>query len=126
MPERSVARFAALASSSGIAWAGDLPRPARMLDRPEPIDVVALLPDEAPRLFIWRRRRYRVTQGDGPERLYGEWWRDHGVEGEQPYTVRDYYQVETETGGRYWLFRAGDGENPVTGPMRWFIHGAFA
>ena len=97
-----------------------------MLDRPEPIDVVALLPDEAPRLFIWRRRRYRVTQGDGPERLYGEWWRDQGVEGEQPYTVRDYYQVETETGGRYWLFRAGDGENLVTGPMRWFIHGAFA
>jgi len=48
------------------------------------------------------------------------------VEGEQPFTVRDYYQVETVSGGRYWLFRAGDGQNPSTGSMRWFIHGAFA
>jgi protein ImuB len=30
------------------------------------------------------------------------------------------------SGGRYWLFRAGDGEHAATGAMRWFIHGAFA
>jgi protein ImuB len=126
MPERSVAFSRALAASSGRAWDKDLPRPARMLARPEPIDVIALLPDDAPRMFIWRRTRYAVTRGDGPERLHGEWWRDAGLEGEQPFTVRDYYQVETATGGRYWLFRAGDGENPATGSMRWFIHGAFA
>jgi len=126
MPERSVDRPAALAPSHDAAWDDDLPRPARMLARPEPVDVIALLPDDAPRMFVWRGRRFAVTRGDGPERLHGEWWRDGGVEGEQPYTVRDYYQVETATGGRYWLFRLGDGVNPSTGTMKWFIHGAFA
>jgi len=126
MPERSVVRVAALRATGGPAWADDLPRPARMLARPEPVDVIALLPDDAPRLFIWRRQRYRVTRGDGPERLQGEWWRGGGIEGETPLSVRDYYQVETEEGGRYWLFRLGDGVNPATGSMRWFVHGAFA
>ncbi|RYG89841.1 MAG: DNA polymerase Y family protein [Alphaproteobacteria bacterium] len=126
MPERSISLIPALEPAAPGAWDGDMPRPARMLNRPEPIDVIALLPDEAPRLFIWRGKRFRVTQGDGPERLHGEWWREHGVEGELPLSVRDYYQVETETGGRYWLFRLGDGEHNATGSMRWFIHGAFA
>lgn len=126
MPERSVALAAPLAPSGGEDFADDLPRPSRMLARPEPINVIALLPDEAPRLFIWRRKRYRVRQGDGPERLQGEWWRDGGIEGETPLSVRDYYQVETEEGGRYWLFRLGDGVHASTGSMHWFIHGAFA
>jgi len=126
MPERSVVAAPALAPRNGHGWDDDLPRPARMLDRPEPIDVIALLPDEAPRLFIWRRKRYRVTQGDGPERLHGEWWRESGAEADKALIVRDYYQVETETGGRYWLFRLGDGSDQATGSMRWFIHGAFA
>jgi protein ImuB len=126
MPERSAAIAPALGAAQGEGWDDDLPRPARMLARPEPIEVIALLPDDAPRLFVWRGKRYRVTQGDGPERLHGEWWRDGGVEGEQPLSVRDYYQVETMSGGRYWLFRAGDGEHAATGAMPWFIHGAFA
>ena len=126
MPERSVAFAPALQGCESSVWADDLPRPSRMLARPEPIDVIALLPDDAPRMFVWRRKRYRVTQGDGPERLHGEWWRDGGIEGETPLSVRDYYQVETEGGGRYWLFRLGDGVHSSTGSMRWFLHVAFA
>lgn len=126
MPERSAASSPALDTARGTGWDDDLPRPARMLARPEAIEVIALLPDDAPRIFIWRGKRYRVTQGDGPERLHGEWWRDAGIESEQPLSIRDYYQVETMSGGRYWLFRAGDGENRSTGSMRWFLHGAFA
>jgi protein ImuB len=126
MPERSVARAPALDKPQGTAWDDDMPRPCRMLSPPEPIDVTAMLPDHPPAMFIWRRKRFRVTQADGPERLHGEWWREAGQEAERPFAVRDYYQVETATGGRYWLFRLGDGENPATGPMRWFIHGAFA
>jgi protein ImuB len=126
MPERVRARQSPLADASGTAWDGDLPRPCRMLDFPEPIDVTAMLPDHPPAMFIWRRKRFRVTRADGPERLHGEWWRESGDEATRPQTVRDYYQVETLTGGRYWLFRLGDGENFATGPMRWFIHGAFA
>lgn len=126
MPERSVAITPALRQAEGATWSNDLPRPSRMLARPEPVDVIALLPDDAPRLFVWRGKRYRVTQGDGPERLQGEWWQGGGIEGGTPLSVRDYYQVETEAGGRYWLFRLGDGVHAATGSMRWFIHGAFA
>ena len=126
MPERSVRVTPALSEGGGAAWHADLPRPCRMLANPEPIDVTAMLPDHPPAMFIWRRKRFRVTQADGPERLHGEWWRDAGLEAERPYAVRDYFQVETTGGGRYWLFRIGDGENPATGTMRWFIHGAFA
>jgi protein ImuB len=126
LPERSVIARPALEPIRGMAWDEHLPRPCRMLNPPEPIDVTAMLPDHPPAMFIWRRKRFRVTQADGPERLHGEWWRDGGQESDQPFLVRDYYQVETETGGRYWLFRVGDGENPSTGSMRWFLHGAFA
>lgn len=126
MPERSVGRAPALSIPGGAAWHEDLPRPSRMLSPPEAIDVTAMLPDHPPAMFVWRSKRFRVAQADGPERLHGEWWRDAGIEADRPYTVRDYFQVETTGGGRYWLFRLGDGENSATGAMRWFIHGAFA
>lgn len=126
MPERTVGSTTALAVHSGREWADDLPRPSRMLSPPEPIEVTAMLPDHPPAMFVWRRKRYRVTQADGPERLQGEWWRGGGHEAEQPFAVRDYFQVEIEGGGRYWIFRLGDGERPASGPMRWYLHGAFA
>ena len=126
MPERAVLSLPALARPDGAAWSDRLPRPSRMLFPPEPIEVVALQPDHPPAMFIWRGRHFRVAGADGPERLHGEWWRERGMEASLPLAVRDYYQVETTSGGRYWLFRQGDGENPATGPMRWFLHGAFA
>lgn len=126
MPERSVATVPALQAGAGRRWADDLPRPGRLIDPPQPIQVTAMLPDHPPAMFVWGRKRYRVTQADGPERLHGEWWRDAGHEAATPYSVRDYFQVEVEGGGRYWIFRLGDGERAASGPMRWFIHGAFA
>lgn len=126
MPERSSARLPALAPAADRAWNDALPRPSRVLSPPEAVQVTAMLPDHPPAMFIWRGKRFRVTRADGPERLHGEWWRPCGHEAAQPQAVRDYFQVETENGGRYWLFRLGDGANPATGPMRWFIHGAFA
>lgn len=126
MPERSVGQTGPLATASASRWADDLPRPGRLLDPPQPIQVTAMLPDHPPAMFMWRGKRYRVVEADGPERLHGEWWRGAGHEARQPYAVRDYFQVEVEGGGRYWLFRQGDGEHPATGPMTWFLHGAFA
>ena len=130
MPERSIGVGPALGAMPGRAvgqdWDDDLPRPSRMLIPPEPVDVTAMLPDHPPAMFVWRRKRYRVLQADGPERLQGEWWRDDGHEAAYPQAVRDYFQVEVEGGGRYWLFRLGDGERPSSGSMRWFMHGAFA
>jgi len=103
-------------------WHPRWPRPARLLRRPEPLDhVIAELPDQPPRRFTWRGETHQIVRADGPERILGEWW--HRTTEAQ--SVRDYFQVEDETGHRFWLFRRGDGERAETGDLAWFIHGAF-
>jgi protein ImuB len=120
VPERSVRRIPALARSTG-GWPADLPRPVRLLDPPQPIEAMALLPDHPPIAFTWRRVRHRVRHADGPERIAGEWWkRDR-----EWISVRDYFRVEDEDGRRFWLFRRGNGSDADTGDMRWFLHGVF-
>jgi protein ImuB len=132
VPERSVCkappvpgpRPAKLRSDklrSGRTWPADLPRPVRLLDPPQPVEAMALLPDHPPVAFTWRRIRHRVRRADGPERIAGEWWKRDG----EMRSVRDYYRVEDEDGRRFWLFRRGDGSDSVTGDMRWFLHGFF-
>ena len=75
--------------------------------RPEPIETVALLPDHPPVTFTWRGIRRRVKRADGPERVFGEWWKRDA----ELIAVRDYFQVEDEAGERFWIYRAGDGED---------------
>ncbi|MCT8999931.1 Y-family DNA polymerase [Chelativorans intermedius] len=121
VPERSVTRVPALAPESGATWEGDWPRPPRLLPRPEPIETMALLPDNPPVWFTWRGVRRRVRRADGPERIRGEWWKRDA----EMSTVRDYFRVEDEAGERYWLFRSGDGERGESGSQKWFLHGIF-
>lgn len=122
VPERSVGRVAPLDPPTGASWPADWPRPSRLLPRPEPVETMALLPDHPPVAFTWRGARHRVKRADGPERIFGEWWRREG----ETDAVRDYFAVEDEAGERFWLFRAGDGEDPATGDQSWFLHGIFA
>ena len=119
VPERSVRRVHPFADPAGWPkW----PRPARLLVPPERVEnVVALLPDQPPRRFTWRGRAYRVRAADGPERIHGEWWRARS----EADAVRDYFQVEDEEGARFWLFRRGNGEDPRTGDLSWYLHGLF-
>ena len=122
VPERSVQKIEPAAISSGANWPRRWPRPARLLARPERIETVALLPDQPPVSFTWRGVRRRVRRADGPERIFGEWWRrDQEVD-----AIRDYFQVEDEGGERFWVFRRGDGERAVTGDLSWYLHGFFA
>jgi protein ImuB len=121
VPERSVARVPPLAPETGATWEGDWPRPPRLLARPEPVETMALLPDNPPIWFSWRGVRRRVRRADGPERIRGEWWKRNA----EMTTVRDYFRVEDESGERYWLFRSGDGEHAESGSQRWFLHGIF-
>lgn len=121
VPERSVCRIPAMAADTGAAWPGHWPRPSRLLPYPEPVETVALLPDHPPVSFTWRGVRRRLRRGDGPERVFGEWWKRDA----ELVAVRDYFRVEDEAGERYWLYRAGDGEDTATGSHRWFIHGVF-
>ena len=75
-----------------------------------------------------RARSYRYTRATssesavGPERVFGEWWKGDS----ELIAVRDYFQVEDESGERFWIYRAGDGEDAATGSHRWFLHGIFA
>ncbi len=122
IPEHAVKRVTALAPATGANWPPHWPRPSRLLDPPERVETVALLPDHPPAFFTWRGRRRRVARADGPERVFGEWWKATT----ETKAVRDYFQVEDEAGERFWLYRAGDGEDPVTGSQDWFVHGIFA
>lgn len=121
VPERSVTRVAPTAPDTGEAWPDHWPRPSRLLPTPEPIETVALLPDHPPVSFTWRGVRRRVKRADGPERVFGEWWKRDA----ELIAVRDYFQVEDEAGERFWIYRAGDGEDAATGSHRWFLHGIF-
>ena len=97
-------------------------RPARLLARPEPLSgVVALLPDQPPRRFVWRGDLHTVRAADGPERIHGEWWRREG----EVWAVRDYFRLEDERGARFWVFRRGDGVDGATGDLSWWLHGLF-
>jgi protein ImuB len=121
VPERSFVRVSPTAPASEDRWPAHWPRPSRLLATPEPIQTVALLPDHPPVSFTWRGIRRRVKRADGPERVFGEWWK-RDVE---MVAVRDYFQVEDEGGERHWIFRAGDGEDAATGSHKWYLHGIF-
>ncbi|MGE5721212.1 MAG: DUF6504 family protein, partial [Sphingomonadales bacterium] len=120
VPERSLRKVPPLAQSGD--WSPEWPRPVRLLIRPEPVDqVLALLPDGPPRRFTWRGETHVVRCADGPERIYGEWWKHPG----EAHAVRDYFQIEDEEGARFWIFRRGDGVDPRTGALDWYLHGVF-
>lgn len=136
----------------------EAPRPVLLLERPEPITVMAEVPDGPPLRFTWRRVEHRVVAAEGPERIAPAWWRslprpsypddsESGGTGEDDPAAalgermalsrapgtRDYYRIEDQEGGRYWVFRDGlygrdeDAEGCGTaGVPVWFLHGMFA
>jgi len=73
--------------------------------------VVSVVPDGPPLMFRLHGGEHRIARTWGPERIETGWWRSRCVR-------RDYYQVETREGLRYWLFR-----EISTG--RWFLQGTF-
>jgi len=123
VPERAVGRSAPLAgAASARPWNPDLPRPTRLLKRPEPIEVMAKLPDDPPLRFTWRGRHHRLRAAEGPERIGQEWWRGD-FDDTGPGKIRDYYRVEDEAGGRFWIYRQGlYGDDALP---KWWLHGLF-
>ena len=97
-------------------------RPLRLLARPEPIEAVAEVPDGPPLRFRWRRALHEVIAAEGPERIEGAWWSEHGG------PARDYFRVEDKSGLRFWLFRSGLYRDLAqgAGAPTWFLHGTFA
>lgn len=98
------------------SWPMDRSRPVRLLVEPEPIEVMAPVPDDPPVMFRWRNRVHRIGRAEGPERLAAEWWLGDGE-------CRDYYRVEDGDGRRFWVFRAGPYQSGRV--ARWYLHGFF-
>ena len=121
VPERSQFPVPIHALATTAAWVSPWPRPVRLLDPPEQVDALAMVPDHPPRAFTWRRVRHLVVRADGPERIHGEWWHRSG----EMVALRDYWAVENVEGRRFWLFRQGDGVEAATGGLSWFLHGFF-
>lgn len=105
-----------LASSSPPRGA----RPPRLFRRPEPVEVMAEIPEGPPVHFRWRRALHRVARAEGPERIAPEWWQDDSSDRD-----RDYFRVEDQSGRRYWLYREGFYGAADDAP-RWYMHGIFA
>jgi protein ImuB len=80
--------------------------------RPLRLPVMSIAPEGPPVRFRLAGRDHRIARVWGPERIETGWWRGRCVR-------RDYYQVETGGGERFWLFRE-------LGSGAWFLHGDFA
>ena len=96
-------------------------RPLRLFARPEPVEVLAEVPEGPPLRFRWRRLLHEVARAEGPERIAPEWWRGE----EDGRLTRDYYRVEDREGRRYWLYREGLYGREADRPA-WYVHGLFA
>jgi len=109
----------AKAKWEAIRDSGEAPRrPLRLFAQPEPVDVIAEIPEGPPLRFRWRRVLHTVAFAEGPERIAMEWWRNEQL-------TRDYFRVETEDGQRFWLYRDGLFRQNGLEP-RWYLHGIFS
>ena len=125
IPEQAQLELPAADAPPPLPWQepdpGEPPtRPFHLFDPPQPIEVIAEVPDGPPHQFRWRRQAHAVRRYEGPERIAAEWWRRRDNGG----LTRDYYRVEDAQGRRFWLFRHGlyeEKDDP-----RWYIHGVFA
>ncbi len=120
LPERAVGAIPALAKSTAFVWSPGMPlppRPLRLLQQPERIEVA--VPDRRPARFRWRRTDHEVCLAEGPERISPEWWKRKAET-----RTRDYWRIEDATGRRFWIYRRG---LPQVGRTpEWFLHGLFA
>jgi protein ImuB len=116
-PERAQQRVPVERAAAMPSWWRERPRPLRLLAEPVPLPVTEDA-GGAPFALRDRQRLRRIAVAEGPERIEPEWWRPP-AEGDRP--ARDYWRVEDEEGGRFWLYRERSGSEP-----RWFLHGLFA
>jgi protein ImuB len=158
IPETAVQSKPFTAKAPG-AWVDEIParyddvllRPLTLFAPPQPIEVIAGVPEDPPQRFIWRRLSHRVLRAEGPERIAWEWWRaeektsdvaqdearvrselDVSLVGGVPIgdlepardrRLRDYYRLEDDQGRRFWVFR--EGAYAAGTEPRWFLHGLF-
>jgi protein ImuB len=93
------------------------PRPAVLLQPPEPAEVTSLVPDGPVAMVRWRGRSWTVLRTTGPERVAPEWWREKSMGAAR--ATRDYFVLQLEGGAWIWACRES-----LRGA--WFVHGVWA
>lgn len=92
-------------------------RPSLLFSRPEPVQTIAMLPDNPPSFLHWRGKKLRIITGIGPERIAPEWWASS--ESSSHFAERDYFKVQDDSGRWLWLYREQES-------LEWFLHGVWA
>lgn len=82
------------------------PRPARVLRKPQPLKQMGH--------FLVGRKKWRVSEWHGPERISVEWWMDPELQGFR----RDYFRVVAENGEQLWIYS-------VPSHSGYYLHGYF-
>ena len=93
----------------------DEDRPSVLLDPPDPVDVIAAVPDGPPVQLRWRHCEHRLVASIGPERIAPQWWKDRSDGG----GTRDYFKVQNHHGQWLWIYRDHK-------TKQWFVHGEWS
>lgn len=101
-------------TSEEPAYIRTLPRPLHLL--PVPNDILTMVSpsddrEGRPISFTYQGTIHRLSTVSGPERIAGHWWDGRGK-------TRDYFDVQTPSGQRFWIFRVMQTGN-------WYLHGFF-
>ena len=121
VPERCFVRRPAM--ESGLAAGGtpaavvEADRPTKLLDRPVPVDVMAMAPEGPVVSLIYQDKFRKIIRTLGPERITPRWWLTES--GAQTAPPRDYFKVQDELGQWWWIYRKLD-------TPKWFVHGVWA
>lgn len=124
LPERSFSYVpvgTSLSNSEDVSAAPCFRRPSYLLDSPQPITAIALLPDRPPSLIRWGNARLQVIEAEGPERICIEWWRSSADNSLTPSPEistysRDYFSLKDPEGRWLWTYRDNSSGE-------WFLHG---
>ena len=129
IPEQAQLALPAIYCRTPVHWPAPAPgepplRPLFLFDPPQPVEVIAEVPDGPPLRFRWKRTLHEVRLYEGPERIAPEWWQRERGEQDGGGLTRDYFRVEDARGRRFWLFRHGLYEEKPQ--PKWYVHGLFA
>lgn len=81
-------------------------RPIRLIDPPEPVQVISRAANGLPLEIRWRRMALKIENLKGPERICPEWWHHLDQVGfALAEETRDYFHIQDQTGRQLWLCR---------------------
>ena len=115
IPERAFQANAAAYCQPGASTWTKLPRPVRLLERPQQLAEVT------PEAFSLHGRVHQIRRREGPERIMPEWWWDDPEWLSGP---RDYWCIEDGDGRCLWVYRTP--ARPPKPGADWYLHGVFA